>query len=52
MNTCVSMNCPFINYCKEYNFLVDRGEQCKTQNKILRLASDYIKKRKIKTKSK
>ena len=45
-NTCVSMGCPFILVCKEYNFLVDRGEKCDTQENILRLAKKLEKQRK------
>ena len=26
MNTCVSLSCPFISYCRFYNFLVDRRD--------------------------
>lgn len=42
MNTCVSMKCPFILYCKKYNFLIDRGGRCETQEAILRAASEMI----------
>lgn len=35
MKTCVSMECPFIHYCKEYNFLVDREGGCSAQKAIL-----------------
>lgn len=45
MNTCVSMGCPFILVCKEYNFLVDRGDKCDTQENILRLAKKLEKQR-------
>ena len=45
-NTCVSMSCPFIMVCKEYNFLVDRGEKCETQEHILRQAKKLEKQRK------
>lgn len=34
MNTCVSLSCPFISYCRFYNFLVDRGERCAIQQEI------------------
>jgi hypothetical protein len=43
MNTCVSMNCPFIFCCKEYNFLVDRGSGCNIQNKIVRASENFKK---------
>ena len=45
MNTCVSMSCPFILVCKEYNFLVDRGEKCDTQENILIQAKKLEKQR-------
>ena len=45
MNTCVSMGCPFISVCKEYNYLVDQGEKCKTQENILRQAKKLEKQR-------
>ncbi len=35
MNTCVSLSCPFISYCRFYNFLVDRGERCAIQQEIV-----------------
>lgn len=37
-NTCCSLRCPFIPYCKEYNFLIDRGEKCKIQEEIIKAA--------------
>jgi hypothetical protein len=43
MNTCVSINCPFIRYCNEYNFLVDRGEKCNIQDEIIKSAEKYKK---------
>lgn len=46
MNTCVSMSCPFILVCKEYNFLVDQGDKCETQEDILRQAKKLEKQRK------
>lgn len=46
MNTCVSMNCPFIFCCKEYNFLVDRGSGCNIQNRIIKVSEKLIKKSK------
>lgn len=46
MNTCCSMACPFIPYCKEYNFLVDRGEYCDTQRKIIDAAKQMEKRNK------
>lgn len=38
MKTCVSMNCPFLNHCKDYNFLVDHEGGCKTQDAIRKAA--------------
>ncbi len=38
MKTCVSMNCPFLKHCKDYNFLVDRERGCKTQTAIMEAA--------------
>lgn len=37
-NTCVSLNCPFMNLCKHYNFLIDRGEKCIIQEEIVQKA--------------
>lgn len=51
MKTCVSMNCPFISFCKDYNFLVDRSEGCATQNKILTAAHRLEKKPSVKGKN-
>lgn len=41
--TCVSLNCPFINHCKEYNFLVDRGKVCEIQTWFLKKAKQLMK---------
>ena len=38
MKTCVSMNCPFLNHCKDYNFLVDHEGGGKTQDAIRKAA--------------
>lgn len=46
MTTCVSLNCPFIRYCKEYNFTVDRGERCEHMEQIVRKATGFDKQRK------
>ena len=43
INTCVSMNCPFIFCCKEYNFFIDRGDKCNIQERIIKEAKDSIK---------
>lgn len=42
MKTCVSMSCPFISYCRFYNFLVDRGERCPIQQEIVSRAKTLI----------
>lgn len=46
MKTCVSIECPFMWYCKDYNFLVDREGGCKTQDQILQQAEKLKKQRK------
>lgn len=43
MKTCVSLDCPFIPYCKDYNFKVDRTGGCKTQEKIVEQAKRLMK---------
>ncbi len=43
MKTCVSMNCPFLKHCKDYNFLVDREGGCKTQKAILDAAVKMLR---------
>lgn len=45
MSNCVSMNCPFIPYCKEYNFLIDRGDKCNIQEEIIK-GAEKLKKQK------
>lgn len=42
-NTCVSLNCPFVNHCKDYNFLVDRGDNCEIQTWFLEKAKCLMK---------
>ena len=42
MNTCISLKCPYIDICKNYNHCVDRGEQCKTRKRITELAKREI----------
>ena len=37
MVTCCSMNCPFITYCKDYNFIVDRTGGCETQKSLINI---------------
>lgn len=44
MATCVSMKCPFILYCKHYNFTVDRTGGCEVQKQILGAAKELIDK--------
>lgn len=41
MQTCITLNCPFISCCTEYNFLVDRGGKCRVQEEILSRAKVY-----------
>lgn len=43
--TCVSMDCPFMGICREYNFLVDRSNGCKTQKFILEKASEMLERK-------
>ena len=50
INTCVTLDCPFIWYCKEYNFTVDRGDHCDHQDQILRQAKRLEKQRKMQRK--
>lgn len=45
MKTCVSIECPFIHYCKDYNFLVDRGNGCSTQREIMEAAEKLKRQR-------
>lgn len=42
-HTCVSLDCPFIFVCKEYNYLIDRGSVCKHAEHYLKLAKMYEK---------
>ena len=44
------MSCPFQNICINYNFLVDRGEQCQTQLDIVKATKQYEKKERKKRK--
>lgn len=46
METCVSMNCPFMMYCREYNFQIDRTGGCDTQRKILHAARQLVEREK------
>lgn len=41
------MNCPFIPCCTEYNFLVDRGDRCRTQVEIVRRAMALVEKQEV-----
>lgn len=45
MQTCVSMDCPFIDVCKNYSLFADRTG-CKTQDRIVEAALRLEKKRK------
>ena len=42
MVTCCSMGCPFVNQCKDYNFLVDRTGGCETQQKLIDTALKLV----------
>ena len=46
-NTCVSMSCPFVGLCNQYNFLIDRGESCEYQDQLLRAAKRLQQQRKM-----
>lgn len=35
MKTCVSIQCPFIAFCKQYNNNYDRSDGCETQQMIV-----------------
>lgn len=51
MATCVSINCPFIDYCKDYSLTKDRSGGCKTQDNIMALAKRLEKKQKATARS-
>lgn len=51
MKTCVSIECPFILYCKKYNCEVDRTGGCKVQDNIMTLAKRLEKKQKAAAKA-
>lgn len=46
MTTCVTLDCPFILYCREYNYLVDRGESCEHMEQIIKKAKRFDSQRK------
>ena len=46
-NTCCSLNCPFIDVCKEYNFLIERNNPCEHAEHILSAAERYKNKERI-----
>ena len=48
MNTCVTLDCPFICFCREYNYLVDRGEECERMEQIIKKAKRFDRIRKTK----
>lgn len=52
MKTCVSLECPFIWYCNQYNYLIDRGDHCDHQDQILRQAKKLEKIRRAQKKAK
>ena len=33
--TCNDLNCPFTPFCKEYDFFMDRGQECSIQRQIV-----------------
>lgn len=41
MTTCVTLDCPFICFCSEYNYLVDRGEECEHMEQIIKKAKRF-----------
>lgn len=41
METCWSINCPFIAFCKEYNNDIDRSNGCTTQRWIIKEVEKY-----------
>ena len=41
-HTCVSLNCPFVNHCKDYNFLIDRGDACEIHTWFLEKVQKYL----------
>ena len=51
-NTCVTLDCPFIWYCNQYNFEVDRGDRCEHMESILVKAKRLEKIRKEQRKAK
>ena len=46
MTTCVTLECPFIWYCNQYNFEVDRGDGCEHMEQILLKAKIFDNQRK------
>lgn len=47
MKTCCSINCPFINQCKDYSNFVDKKNGCKTQKSIIDNALQLIVSKKL-----
>lgn len=41
METCCSINCLFIGFCKNYNNNIDRSAGCKTQLFIIKQIEKY-----------
>lgn len=41
METCCSINCLFIGFCKNYNNNIDRSDGCKTQLLIIKQVEKY-----------
>lgn len=46
MKNCITLSCPFISYCRFYDFLVDRGDKCAFQTAIVQGAKKLIKEEK------
>lgn len=51
MKTCISLNCPYIDICKYYNFNIDRGQKCETRDRITELAKKEINARRDRAKA-
>ena len=47
VKTCVSIVCPFIGCCKDYNNNVDRSSGCVTQDYILSASKRFEQKKRL-----
>lgn len=47
MHTCVSLRCPYMNTCKEYNFLIDRNKHCDHAINLTAAAQLYMAREKL-----